>query len=376
MLKAISSLLAVVAVCAYGINASAEVVMDTVTVGNPGNPDDTHGSGYGGVDYTYNIGKYEVTAGQYTEFLNAVAATDAYGLYNASMWSSADGCKIERSGSSGSYIYSVAPDWANRPVNYVSWGDAARFSNWLYNGQPSGPQGCGTTEDGSYILDGASADDELMAIDREPGATWVIPSEDEWYKAAYHKNDGVTGDYFDFPTRSDSAPSNDLVDPDPGNNANFYQSGYTIGSPYWRTEVGEFEASDSPYGTFDQGGNAWEWNEAIRYGSCRSLRGGAFSSHGGLHSGTEYLAEYPTCEHDGFGFRVLRVADVPSSCNGDFDGDNDVDLDDFGAFAGCMAGPKTPPPPSSWNCADLDDDSDVDLADFVAFQLHFTGQQP
>ena len=25
------------------------------------------------------------------------------------------------------------------------------------------------------------------------GTTDVIPTEDEWYKAAYHKNDGVTG---------------------------------------------------------------------------------------------------------------------------------------------------------------------------------------
>ena len=48
------------------------------------------------------------------------------------------GCKIQRSGSSGSYTYSVAADWANRPVNYVSWGDAARFANWLHNGQPTG----------------------------------------------------------------------------------------------------------------------------------------------------------------------------------------------------------------------------------------------
>ena len=36
----------------------------------------------GSVGYNYNIGKYEVTAGQYTEFLNAVARTDTYGLYN------------------------------------------------------------------------------------------------------------------------------------------------------------------------------------------------------------------------------------------------------------------------------------------------------
>jgi len=73
----------------------------------------------------------------------------------------------------------------------------------------------------------------------------------------------VTGNYFDYPTSSDAVPSNDVISPDPGNNANFYQDGYTIGSPYYRTEAGEFENSDSPYGTFDQGGNVYEWNEAV-----------------------------------------------------------------------------------------------------------------
>ena len=33
-----------------------------------------------------------------------------------------------------------AADWANRPVNYVNFWDAARFANWLHNGQPVGPQ--------------------------------------------------------------------------------------------------------------------------------------------------------------------------------------------------------------------------------------------
>ena len=77
----------------------AEVVIETVTVGNPGNDDDTRGDGYGGVDYVYSIGTYEVTAGQYTEFLNAVAGDDAYRLYDASMWTGR-GCQIERTGES------------------------------------------------------------------------------------------------------------------------------------------------------------------------------------------------------------------------------------------------------------------------------------
>ena len=281
------------------------VVMETVPVGNTGaNGDDS--TGYGEVDYAYRIGKYEVTAGQYTEFLNAVAATDAYGLYNGFMDSASNGCKIQRSGSSGSYKYSVAGDWADRPVNYVSWGDAARFANWLHNGQPTGPQVLATTEDGAYELNGATSEAALMTVNRETDWKWAITSEDEWYKAAYHKNDGDTGNYFHYPTSSDSAPSNALVDPDPGNNATFYDSGYTIGSPYYRTEVGAHENSDSPYGTFDQGGNVWEWNEAVIIGSYRGVRGGSLLDRY-LHasSGDLYNPAYDT------GIIGFRVSEAP-----------------------------------------------------------------
>ncbi|MGD8454422.1 MAG: SUMF1/EgtB/PvdO family nonheme iron enzyme [Phycisphaerae bacterium] len=305
MLKRIGTLLAVVVVCTWAAGAGANVVIDTVAVGNPGNPNDTHGDGYGAVDYTYNIGTYEVTASQYTAFLNAVAATDTYGLYDTAMSSGTYACMIVRSGSAGSYTYAVADDWANRPVNYVSWGDAVRFTNWLHNGQPTGAQGLGTTEDGSYFLNGAMSHSELQAITREADATWVIPSEDEWYKAAYHMNDGVTGNYFDYPTNSDTAPSNGLIDPDPGNNANF---SYTIGSPYYRTEVGEFENSSSPYGTFDQGGNVWEWNEAILSdGSYRGTRGGWYGGLDG-HLGASYrYYGSPTIGKNTTGFRVCEV---------------------------------------------------------------------
>ena len=58
-----------------------------VTVGNPGNAPDTryNAISVGSVGYAYQIGKYEVTAGQYTEFLNAVAKADPNGLYNTAM---------------------------------------------------------------------------------------------------------------------------------------------------------------------------------------------------------------------------------------------------------------------------------------------------
>jgi formylglycine-generating enzyme required for sulfatase activity len=309
-------------VAAWCVAAHGQVTIETITVGNPGNPGELSGTGAGGygpdrvcgsVDYTFNIGQYEVTAGQYTEFLNAVAATDTFSLYDTQMWDSEFGCKIARNGSSGSYTYSVAPEWSYRPVNFTSWADAARFSNWLHNGQPTGLQDLTTTEDGSYFLDGAMSWRDLIEITRGPDATWVIPSEDEWYKAAYHKNDGMTGNYFDYPTSSDNVPGNDLVDPDPGNNATYRIfipfEDYTIGSPFWRTEVGAHENSDSPYGTFDQGGNVWEWTEALMDDSYRAFRGGSFlyDGFGDLRAAHRGRRTGPLFEDGPLGFRVSQV---------------------------------------------------------------------
>jgi len=145
--------------------------LEFVAVGNSGNPYDTYRTGYGRVSYTYNMGKYQVTAGQYCEFLNAVAKTDTYGLYNPLMDYDGSplqrGCNIKRTGLPGSYIYTVAADWADRPVNFVSWGDAARFCNWLTNGQRTEGQDLTTTEDGSYYLNGAMSKAALLAVARK-----------------------------------------------------------------------------------------------------------------------------------------------------------------------------------------------------------------
>jgi formylglycine-generating enzyme required for sulfatase activity len=266
------------------------------------------------VDYEFFIGRYEVTAGEYTAFLNAVAATDTYALYHTRMDYDADppraGCNIVRHGSSGSYTYSVAPDWADRPVNYVSWGDAARFANWLHNGQPTGAQGLSTTEDGSYFLNGKTSDSQLEDVVREPDATWVIAAEDEWYKAAYHKNDGATGNYWSLPIGADGGLSNQLVDPDPGSNATFGAT--TLGAPYHRTRVGAHENSASPYGTFDQGGNVMEFTEAVPESDIRRIRGGSW-----FHGGSELFSHavddvmHSSDQFNDLGFRVVSL-EAPS----------------------------------------------------------------
>ena len=165
-------------------SATATVTFDWATIGNTYNaPDDT---GYGAVSYEYRITTTEVTNAQYTEFLNAVAKTDTYGLYNSNMGSMHGG--ITQNGTSGNYSYSLKDNdlnWANRPVVWVDWYNALRFVNWLHNGQLTGAQDATTTENGAYDMSlGAS-------VARLAGANYCLPSEDEWYKAAYYSPEGV-----------------------------------------------------------------------------------------------------------------------------------------------------------------------------------------
>jgi formylglycine-generating enzyme required for sulfatase activity len=292
-----SRLFIVIVLLALPMAVAQAVVIDMVPVGNTGNTGNS-ADGYGAVDYAYNIGTYEVTAGQYTEFLNDVAATDPYGLFNFAMYGSR-GCRIIRGLSSTGYSYSVAGEYANRPVNFVSWYDAARFANWMTTGD---------TESGVYDTSTwVALDHETAAVTLGVNMVYFIPTEDEWYKAAYHKNDGDTGNYFSYPTSSDAGPNRDMTEAlRPGNNANFTGIPFPIDFPYYLTVVGEFELSKSPYGTFDQGGNVWEWNETI-ISSGRGLRGGSFASpQGDLHRfARQYL--FPNREDERFGFRLASV---------------------------------------------------------------------
>jgi formylglycine-generating enzyme len=256
--------------------ASAGITIETVPVGNAGNPPDPL-TGFGQVNYDYRIAKYELLAGEYTGFLNAVAGVDTYGLYDPIMASTTLSNAVMRSGGgtpANPYTYSVAPEYANRPMPFVTFARACRFVNWLENGQPTGAQGPGTTETGSYTITPGGFEDNT--ITRNPGSTWVIPTANEWYKAAYHKNDGVTDHYYLYPTSSDVGPGRDLADP-LGNNANYFGPGpYPIDNGHRFTVAGEFQNSASPYGTFDQGGNLGELNELILK-LYRGLRGGDYS---------------------------------------------------------------------------------------------------
>lgn len=307
----------VAALMAFAFTAQA-VTIDLVPVGDPGNANDTE-SGYGGVDYTYLIGKYEITAGQYTEFLNKVAGVDTYGLYNLNMSNTSSGSGITRSGGGtidNPYTYSVEADFLNRPVNWVSWGDATRFTNWLQNNQPTGAQGLSTTEDGAYYLNGATNSIDLMAVaDHKAGANYWIPSENEWYKAAYYKSGSTNAGYWLYPTQSNSPPGQDMSEAtNAGNNANYYTAPYVypIDSGHYTTVVGQFHLSNSPYGTFDQGGNVWEWNETAVTSSYRGLRGGTFMYDSNYMIASNCYVYDPMYEWSDFGFRVAYVPEPGS----------------------------------------------------------------
>ena len=104
-----------------------------VAIGDAGNAHDPATGGvFGGVADNYAIGKFDVTTAQYAQFLNAVAATDTYELYSPSMGTYFGSSGVSRSGSSGSYSYSVIGN-GDTPIFDVSWGDAARFVNWIEN---------------------------------------------------------------------------------------------------------------------------------------------------------------------------------------------------------------------------------------------------
>ena len=277
---------------------SGGVVM--VTVGNPGNAADTRagtesfgGATYGAVAYSYKIGQYDVTVAQYTAFLNAVGATDTYGLYDAQMALDTDYTSsislISQSGSSESYTYAVAGSMGNRPIVFVSWFECARFANWLSNGQPSGAQNSTTTEDGAYTLNGATSGNNVAQNATNPNTslapTHRIPTENEWYKAAYYSpNYDSDGGYYVYATQNDYYPGNTI-------GAEYVnQANHNRGANYGSKTVGAFGGSPSFYGTFDQSGNVSQWNDldgtaggsdagGIYRAYLRGLRGGDWTSN-------------------------------------------------------------------------------------------------
>ncbi len=196
---------------------------------------------------------------------------------------------ITRAGNSGSYTYSVKSGFGDKPVNYVTFWDAARFTNWLTSGN---------TEVGVYNLGGTTSPGNA-AITRDTAA-WAdggvaVASENEWYKAAYY--DGDTDSYWLYAHQSDSITTTD---------ANYNGTEGTM-----MTDVGTYSNAGSYYGTFDQGGNVWEWNDTIVDTTDRVLRGGSFPDDDNFLQSSERNIGDPTGEVNAIGFRVTSLAPIP-----------------------------------------------------------------
>lgn len=286
----------------------AAISIDTVPVEYP----------TGNVPYNYRIGTYEVTNDQYVAFLNAVAADDPHGLYHPAMERPdivAQGGGIARVGSPGSYQYAVTPGGGNYPVRIVSFYDAARFCNWMTNGQPVGPPNLNTTESGMYYLGGVSQPPNkevvrLLSFQRGQNGV-ALPSRYEWYKAGHY--DPSRGefheDYWKYATQSDQDPlatgPNDLYP----NSANYNDA---VGG---LTPVGSYELATSYFGTYDQSGNVWEifdslWNGGD--GSDLRREGGGSWGAGALHISKNYASSsFPYNEYTDMGFRIVTLEPIP-----------------------------------------------------------------
>ena len=294
---------------------ASEVAIDWTEVGNPGNTaDPVDGNSLvggiqhlGAVPYTFFIDKFDVTVNQYVAFLNAKDPTgvNSLGLYSTNMNSSPFGTINYTAGNQSGSKYSAMAFQGSKPATYTNWYNSIRFANWLNNGQ-----GNGDTETGAYTL-GALGSDHIPfnpPLTHNSGAHVWLPTENEWYKAAYYNP--ATSSYFQYPTSSNTAPTSSPPTPTP-NSANYLHaeidnSGFS--------DVGAYNGTTSPYGAFDMGGNVSQWNEAQIFGSFRVFRGGSFGSHQAsdlLSSSLSFAG--PTNEIFFTGFRVASAIPEPST---------------------------------------------------------------
>jgi len=189
----------------------------------------------------------------------------------------------------------------NRPATGVSWYEAATYVNWL-NTSTGGTAAYKFSGSTFQLWSAGDAGYNANNLFRNSLAKYVIASRDEWYKGAYGSPNGT---WYDYPTGSDSAPT-EVASGTAANTAVYNgQSG-----PADITSAGGLSA----YGTMGQGGNVWEWNETAydgtndTAGETRELRGGYWYDFGGGLVASTRLNFYPT---DGDDFGGFRVASVP-----------------------------------------------------------------
>lgn len=285
-------------VASLAVTSQAATVFNDV--GNPGNPAQASGvnTGLGSVSYTYKLGATEVTTTEYAEFLNAKATTDTFSLYNPAM----AGIGISRSGSSGSFTYTVNLSLANRPIAYTSYFDAARYVNWLTNGK-----GNGSTESGTYTITGTGSGTSVGPRNTNPTSTmFVLPNQNEWYKAAFYN---ATLNTYSTWQVAGSQPGITPVAGQPTGTTR------TVNMNNVRTQtsnVGAYLLNNTFYGMFDMLGNVAEWSENQSGSNARVWSGSYGNSINASQWGSasqQFRAR--TYEAVGQGFRVGQIAAVP-----------------------------------------------------------------
>ncbi len=260
-------------------------------IGHPGNPADS--TGFGAVDHTYRIGTYEVSIEQ---FYKARAADSRISNGNENYWN--DGTRTVGTGA---------------PATFCNWFEAARFANWLTSGDAYA---------GAYQFD---TNGVLLAVDRDAamlsyGTVYALPSEDEWYKAAYYKpvNDGSYAVYSNGSTAHQNQPLRGTT-----NGWNYAEWVYTPALEVhyvnstpnytWTCGYGGQEQN----GTYDMDGNVWEWCESAFDGSIddpyedRVIRGASYYEKDTyLAYDSRHPAYNPTNQYVSIGLRIVALPAV------------------------------------------------------------------
>ncbi|MGK2932267.1 MAG: hypothetical protein ACSLFD_05805 [Solirubrobacterales bacterium] len=299
----------------------------------------------GGVGYRYGIGQLETTVGQWVKFLNT---SDPNGrnrdrLYektqSSSKWPEYGQVNKRSRAKPGRHYYVASKAWADKPYGFATFLSAARFVNSLDNGKMLSKKTSarGGVKYVTYKVRLSARTGRGMYNLKNRNATrakkrgFVVPSQDEWIKAAYF--DSSDGSYWKYPTNagvygdgSATAPNPTVLDPATGNVTNGDDqplAGFKLSAdqvPNWCPPAAETSSGDcsttnpfglsptnyakafvgglgtvgeartkSPWGTLDQGGNAVEWTDTIT--APPSGRGGGRvwrRLHGGIANSTAY----------------------------------------------------------------------------------------
>jgi formylglycine-generating enzyme required for sulfatase activity len=201
-----------------------------------------------------------------------------------------------------------------KPATSVSWNAAARFVNWL-NTSTGGFAAynftTGGVEDNIVVWTAADTlDYDATNPYRSKRATYVLPSYNEWYKAAYYNPTNST--YYDYATGSNTAPT--IVASGTGAGTAVYSSQF--GMPTLNPADVDQAGGLSPYGVMGLGGNVYEWEESsgdLANSSGSSTRGGRGGWHISFYNELMSSSRGSLSPDTLFSGQGFRVASLPPS---------------------------------------------------------------